>query len=332
MRNVRSLCLMAFAGAFAVACGESAPLPTDLPDRPDLPRPALTPSEQAELASQPAQPTPVMPMPRFSHLSPPGATVIDFEGFGCFTSITNQYAALGVTFSSATILTLPPCLNAAFPPHSGIGVIFDSPTGTITANFSVPVVRAGGYVTGNRVVTLECFDAANVSLGTASTPGPNFLPGGPPNIFLEVVSPGIDRCEFRDGGNTYTVDDFSFVQLIIVDLDIKPGSFPNSINPKSNGVVPVAILGRLDFDVTDVDVTTLDFGPNHALAAHDLTDPATYADHLQDVNLDGLTDLVSHYRQKETGLTPSDTEACLHGATLGGTPIEGCDSVRVLDK
>jgi hypothetical protein len=120
--------------------------------------------------------------------------------------------------------------------------------------------------------------------------------------------------------------------LIIVDIDIKPGSFPNSINPKSNGVVPVAILGSADFDVTDVDVTTLTFGPAGALPAHDLTDPVTYADHLQDVNSDGFTDLVSHYRQKETGLAPGDTEACIDGATDGGTPIEGCDSVRILDK
>lgn len=117
----------------------------------------------------------------------------------------------------------------------------------------------------------------------------------------------------------------------MVDIDIKPGSFPNSINPKSMGVVPVTILGSDDFDVTDVDVTTLEFGSAGAMPAHDLTDPATYADHLQDVNMDGFTDLVSHYRQKETGLAPGDTQACLDGATLGGRPIQGCDSVNVLD-
>jgi len=30
--------------------------------------------------------------------------------------------------------------------------------------------------------------------------------------------------------------------FVTVAVDIKPGSFPNSINLKSNGVVPVAIL------------------------------------------------------------------------------------------
>jgi uncharacterized protein YjbI with pentapeptide repeats len=123
------------------------------------------------------------------------------------------------------------------------------------------------------------------------------------------------------------------VQLqLSLDIDIKPGTDPGSINPKSSGLVPVAILGSDVFDVTDVDVTTLTFGPAGASPAHDLTDPVTQADHVRDVKLDGFTDLVSHYRQKETGLTASDTEGCISGAMISGTPIDGCDAVRVLDR
>jgi len=118
-------------------------------------------------------------------------------------------------------------------------------------------------------------------------------------------------------------------RVIQVEIDIKPGSDPNTINSKSKGTVPVAILGSDTFDVTDVDVTTLAFGPNGATPKHDLTDPLVYASHLEDVNLDGLIDLVSHYSQKDTGLASSDTEACITGATTGGTAIEGCDSVEV---
>jgi len=114
------------------------------------------------------------------------------------------------------------------------------------------------------------------------------------------------------------------------DVDIKPGSDPNSINTKSNGVVPVAILGSVSFDVTQVDVTTLAFGPSGASPAHDLTDPAVYASHLEDVNLDGFTDLVSHYKQKQTGLAVGDTQACISGALLNGTPVAGCDSVNIV--
>lgn len=40
-------------------------------------------------------------------------------------------------------------------------------------------------------------------------------------------------------------------------LDIKPGSCPNALNPKSKGKLTVALLGTEDFDVSGVDVTTL---------------------------------------------------------------------------
>ena len=43
-------------------------------------------------------------------------------------------------------------------------------------------------------------------------------------------------------------------------MDIKPGGCPNPVNPKSNGVVPVALAGSDVFDVNDVDVSSLVLG------------------------------------------------------------------------
>jgi hypothetical protein len=120
--------------------------------------------------------------------------------------------------------------------------------------------------------------------------------------------------------------------LIEVEIDVKPGSDPNSINLKSKGVVPVAVMGSADFDVTVIEVTTLLFGPALATPAHDLTGQGAYQDHVQDVNDDGYPDLVSHYSVRETGLRRDDTEACVVGETLSGIPIEGCDSVRIVGK
>lgn len=113
-----------------------------------------------------------------------------------------------------------------------------------------------------------------------------------------------------------------------VDIDIKPGSDPNSINTKSMGVVPVAILGSANFDVTTVDVTTLAFGPDGASPVHDLSDPDTYDEHIQDVNDDGFLDLVSHYNQKETEIACDNTEATLFGTLFDGTSFEAADSVN----
>jgi hypothetical protein len=123
---------------------------------------------------------------------------------------------------------------------------------------------------------------------------------------------------------------FKAEKLSVWPIDIKPWSDPNSINSKSKGVIPVAILGSDIFDVTTVDVTSLGFGPGDAEPVHDLTDPIVYADHLQDVNLDGYLDLVCHFKTQESGLAKGDTDAILTGATNDGGTFTGTDSVNIV--
>ena len=104
-------------------------------------------------------------------------------------------------------------------------------------------------------------------------------------------------------------------------IDIKPGSDPNSVNLKNKGVIPVAILGSDSYDVSDIDVSTLAFGPDGAAPAHD--------GHFEEVNDDGLVDLVVHFPTQKTGIGEDDTEATLTGQLASGQDLEGSDSVRV---
>jgi len=106
-----------------------------------------------------------------------------------------------------------------------------------------------------------------------------------------------------------------------VELDIKPGSFPNSINPKSKGVVPVAILTTSTFDATAVDSTTVLFGATGAEAA-----PVHAA--LEDVDGDEDTDMILHFNTQETGIVCGDTSASLTGETFSGQVIERSDSIK----
>jgi hypothetical protein len=113
-------------------------------------------------------------------------------------------------------------------------------------------------------------------------------------------------------------------------LEVEIDIMPDSINPRSSGVIPVALLGSEDFSIAEVDVATLRFGPDEASPAHDLTDTWTYNSHLQDVNLDGFMDLMTHFPMQETGIACSHVTATLSGNLVTGQAIEGTDSFRTV--
>jgi hypothetical protein len=111
-----------------------------------------------------------------------------------------------------------------------------------------------------------------------------------------------------------------------VRVDVRPGSDVNPVNPKSRGVIPVALLGEADFDVREVAVATLRFGPEAAPPT-----PKPLA-HFEDTNGDGITDLVAHFRTQQTGIELTDAEACLAFETLAGVAYEGCDVVNAFPR
>jgi hypothetical protein len=107
---------------------------------------------------------------------------------------------------------------------------------------------------------------------------------------------------------------------IQVVIDIMPGSFPNSINLKSKGVIPVAILTTNTFDATTVDPLSVEFGPSMAKEAHK-------KGHLEDANGDGRKDMVLHFNTQETGIQSGSTQASLSGQTTGGQVFTGTDAI-----
>lgn len=116
---------------------------------------------------------------------------------------------------------------------------------------------------------------------------------------------------------------YKITEVILIVIDIKPGSDPNSINPSSQGVIPVAVLTTEEFDASTVDVQTVRFGPTGTEAAPVHSD-------LYDVDGDGDVDLILQFRTQDTGIACGDNQGLLTGATQLGDPILGSDPVRTV--
>ena len=115
---------------------------------------------------------------------------------------------------------------------------------------------------------------------------------------------------------------FAFVEPFRgeVDIDIKPATYPNTINLRSRGVTPVAVLTTHWFDAMDVDPTTVKFAG---------ATPKRY--NQEDVDGDGDLDLIFHFATQELDLNSNSTSAALAGKTYDGTTrFCGKDTVEIV--
>ena len=109
-----------------------------------------------------------------------------------------------------------------------------------------------------------------------------------------------------------------------VDISVK-GKLCN----QGNGVVPVHLLSTADFDASTVDHTTVRLGA--ASETHVDKKTGVAKRHGEDVNGDGLADLVFHFRFNETGLACDPSVVPFNGETFDGQPITagGSDAALV---
>ena len=139
----------------------------------------------------------------------------------------------------------------------------------------------------------------------------------------------VDLVQWRgddDRFHPFGVDNLRWIPADIepasVAVEVRPGT-RTPLDPQAGGVVGAIVYGNEDFQVEEVDETTLAIGPDGAGIAHGATL------HFKDVDEDGWLDLVALYRLDETGIGTTDPEVCLTGETFSGEPFEGCTGLLV---
>jgi hypothetical protein len=142
------------------------------------------------------------------------------------------------------------------------------------------------------------------------------------------VVPGLEFGNPRIRNDTVDMGAYEFWPILVVQIDIKPGSYPNAINLGSYGLVPVAILSSSEFDATTVDPDTVELaGAEVAVRGKS----NKYMAHAEDVNGDGLVDLLLQVATQN--LDPDsfqDGSAVLTGRTYDGVSIEGEDEITIV--
>lgn len=162
-----------------------------------------------------------------------------------------------------------------------------------------------------------------------------------------TISTSEDMVVPCDLPNCQPLDFLMVVPVIEAAVDIKPGSCPNPLNVKSKGVLPVAILGSEDFDVTSIDVASIRLA-DVAPIRSSYEDVAAPLPDRQDececttADPDGYTDLALKFKTQEIVEEIVNAQGDLaHGErlvlTLTGvlsdeTPIQGADCILVRGK
>ncbi|MCH7558598.1 MAG: hypothetical protein IIB56_14225 [Planctomycetes bacterium] len=153
--------------------------------------------------------------------------------------------------------------------------------------------------------------------------GTDFGGDGDFSISGQVSYSGGTLTGYYGNGDPFELSFISSVAILLVEtsaleveIDIKPGGNPNSINLKSKGVVPVAVFTITGFNAGTIDPGTVLFAGASPVRST-----------LEDVDEDGDLDMLFHFKTQDlVDLNENSTEATL---TVDGIAA-GTDTVRIV--
>jgi hypothetical protein len=217
--------------------------------------------------------------------------------------------------------------------------------GAITVN-DAELVPAGAVFQGNTVpqavggtnLNGRLWDIRSFDVTSYLTVGPNTL---------HVVTHTNDDCLGLIVALVDLPAGAAPVNEISVAFDVKPGGCPNPFNPDAQGVLPVAILGTNDFDITKIDPSTLKLNGVSLLrsAIQDVATPyagsITNCSTCSTAGADGRADLTIKFDFPAISATIADPAigSCIPltitgnlKPEFGGTPIKGIDYIVIVGR
>jgi Bacterial pre-peptidase C-terminal domain len=193
-------------------------------------------------------------------------------------------------------------------------------------NDIVPIDEGSLSSLDARIDNFLLTETGTYTVAVTST-GVRFVQGtGLPTYFSSGETPLLQKTH---GSYTLIITVVS-PPVMQIKMEVKPGSGEYApLNPKAKGTIPVALLSSEEFNALDVavDVKTLTFG-----ATGDEQSLRRCGKEGEDVNADGLLDLVCHFDNQATKYTVYDEEGTVKGKMKlpDGRAFEGRALLKVV--
>jgi 6-phosphogluconolactonase (cycloisomerase 2 family) len=260
--------------------------------------------------------------------------------------LNNSGIPLIDVFSINSSGALSPIPNSPFTtPGTGGGALYFSPdetrlfVGNQQNSISVFSVATDGSLL---LVPNSPFAASGGAYlsGLTTDPSSKFVYGAGFNNRVVALAINADGSLSPIVGSPFTASQSPFAGLeslvayppknctLTVNIIVKPGSSPAMIDLRSQGSIPVAILSPPGFSAfAQVDNQSLTFGHSGNEQSLDFCDSTP-----EDVNGDGLPDLVCHFRTESTNFQVGDTQGILKGMTRSQRSLTGTGSIVVVQQ
>ena len=111
--------------------------------------------------------------------------------------------------------------------------------------------------------------------------------------------------------------------VIRVTIDVKPGDTPTTLEPKRQGMVPIAILSTKDFDAAQIDPATIRAGATG-------TEASIFRSMMEDVDHDKDVDLLLLFPVPQLLLTCNTKSVMVKAKTAKGQDVEGSEAVTMV--